>query len=118
MIFTLPLTFLSIAIFIQKKYKNHKIFQYSCKFRQTFHFRFFIVDLYSLKRKEVLRLITCPNEIEHTDIQNCIIGNKCGTITISVYQETISGTHIFHVQPDNEEILPICYVVEDALSVY
>lgn len=70
------------------------------------------------KRKEVLPLIPCLNEIQHTDIQNCIIGNKCGTITISVYQEAESGTHIFHVQPDNEDILPICYVIEDALSVY
>lgn len=66
----------------------------------------------------MLRLITCHTNFDHADIENCIIGNKCGTITISVYQEANSGTHIFHVQPDNEDILPICYVVEDALSIY
>ncbi len=47
-----------------------------------------------------------------------IIGKKCGTITVSVYKEESSGSHIFHIQSDNEEVLPVSYVIEDVLSVY
>jgi len=72
----------------------------------------------STKRKEVLLLITHQTDVNYTNIKNCIIWNKCGTITISIYREINSGSPIFHVQPDNEDILPICYVIEDALSVY
>lgn len=47
-----------------------------------------------------------------------IIGEKCGSITVSVYKETISGSHIFYIQPDNEDVLPVSYVIEDILSLY
>lgn len=63
-------------------------------------------------------MITVQNEFNCTDIKDYIIGNRCGTITISVYRETNSGSPIFHIQPDTEDILPICYVIEDVLSVY
>ena len=51
-------------------------------------------------------------------IENCIIGEKCGTITISIYKETKSGSQIFHVQFDNEEVLPGSNVIEDVVSLY
>ena len=47
-----------------------------------------------------------------------ITGKKCGTVTISVYKEEHSGSHIFHIQSDNEEVLPVSYVIEDVLSLY
>ncbi len=47
-----------------------------------------------------------------------MIGKKCGTVTVSVYKEENSGSHIFHIQSDNEEVLPVSYVIEDVLSIY
>ena len=51
-------------------------------------------------------------------IEDCIIGEKCGTITISVYKETNSSSPIFHIQSDNEDVLPVSYVIEDILTLY
>lgn len=51
-------------------------------------------------------------------IENCIIGEKCGTITISVYKEATSNSTIFHIQSDNEDVLPVSYVIEDILTLY
>ncbi len=47
-----------------------------------------------------------------------IRGKKCGTVTVSVYKEENSGSHIFHIQSDNEDVLPVSYVIEDVLSLY
>ena len=46
------------------------------------------------------------------------IYKKCGAITVSIYKESNSGSCIFYVEPDNEDILPISYVIEDALALY
>ena len=35
---------------------------------------------------------------DDTKIENCIIGEKCGTITVSVYKEKTSNSPIFHIQ--------------------
>ena len=50
--------------------------------------------------------------------ENCIVGEKCGTVTVSIYKETNSGSYIFHVLPDNEDALPVSYVIEDVLTLY
>ena len=46
------------------------------------------------------------------------IGKKCGTVTVSVYKEKITGSPIFYIQSDNEDVLPVSYVIEDVLSLY
>lgn len=51
-------------------------------------------------------------------IENCIIGKKCGTITVSVYKEVTSNSPIFHIQSDNEDVLPVSYLIEDILTLY
>lgn len=50
--------------------------------------------------------------------KNCIIGEKCGTVTVSIYKETQSGSPIFHVQSDNENVLPVSNIIEDILTLY
>lgn len=60
----------------------------------------------------------CQKEIDNRKIEDCMIGEKCGTITVSIYKETNSGSPIFHVQSDNEDVLPVSYVIEDILSLY
>lgn len=51
-------------------------------------------------------------------VPNCMLGEKCGTVTVSIYKETTSGSPIFYVQSDNEDVLPVSYVIEDILSLY
>jgi len=51
-------------------------------------------------------------------LKNCIVGEKCGTVTVTIYKETTSGSNIFHVQSDNEDVLPVSYVIEDVLTLY
>ena len=56
--------------------------------------------------------------MKNNNDSNCIIGDKCGTITVSIYKESTSDSHIFYVQSDNEDVLPISYIIEDMLSLY
>lgn len=47
-----------------------------------------------------------------------IMGKKCGTVTVSIYKEQTSNSPIFYVKADNEDVLPVSYVIEDILSLY
>lgn len=42
---------------------------------------------------------------------------KCGTITVSVYKDK-SGRSSFDINTDNDEVLPVSYVIEDTLYLY
>ena len=57
-------------------------------------------------------------DIDDSKSKKCIVGEKCGTVTVSIYKETNSGSYIFHVQSDNEDVLPVSYVIEDVLALY
>ena len=58
------------------------------------------------------------NENNSKSKKKKFICEKCGTITVSIYKELNSGSHLFYVEPDNEDILPISYIIEDALALY
>lgn len=47
-----------------------------------------------------------------------IKGEKYGTITVSIYKEKKSNSPIFYIQADNENVLPILYIIEDTLALY
>ena len=42
---------------------------------------------------------------------------KCGTITVSVYTDKFHH-HFFEIESDNENVLPVSYVIEDTLVYY
>lgn len=42
---------------------------------------------------------------------------KCGTVTVSVYKDA-SNHPIFKINSDNDEVLPVSYVIEDTLYLY
>lgn len=42
---------------------------------------------------------------------------KCGTVTVSVYKDK-SGRTFFIINTDNDEVLPVSYVIEDTLYLY
>ena len=46
-----------------------------------------------------------------------IEAKKCGTVTVSVYRDAASRS-FFYIEADNEDILPVSYVIEDTLSLY
>lgn len=48
----------------------------------------------------------------------CLSGEKCGTVTVSVYKNSITGLPFFHVESSNDAVLPISYVIEDTLYLY
>ena len=49
---------------------------------------------------------------------NKIIGKKVGTVSVHVYRETKTNAPFFYIESENQEVLPISYVVEDTLKMY
>lgn len=43
---------------------------------------------------------------------------KIGTVTISVFKSDDKNTTSFDVEPDNDDVIQISYIVEDALKSY
>lgn len=42
---------------------------------------------------------------------------KCGTVTVSVYKDNYNRP-FFKIQSDTDDVLPVSYVIEDALYLY
>lgn len=42
---------------------------------------------------------------------------KLGTITVSVFKSDDNITD-FHIETDNDNVLPVSYVIEDTLKLY
>lgn len=42
----------------------------------------------------------------------------CGNITVSVFEDNRTGFHFFRVETDNDNLLPVSYVIEDTLKLY
>lgn len=49
---------------------------------------------------------------------NKIIGKKVGTICVHIYKERKTDAPFFYIESENQEVLPISYVVEDTLKMY
>ena len=79
-------------------------------FRHTFYF-FFVILLFIHERKEVIVLSKKTKNIFPIEAK------KCGTVTVSVYRDAASRS-FFYIEADNEDILPVSYVIEDTLSLY
>lgn len=47
-----------------------------------------------------------------------IIGEKIGTVCISVYRDAETGLPFFYVKSDNDNVIQISYVIEDMLHKY
>lgn len=60
----------------------------------------------------------CQDSPDNYDCNKYIIGEKCGTITVTVYKESNSKSPIFYIDSDTEDVLPISYIIEDTLALY
>lgn len=49
---------------------------------------------------------------------NNIKGKKVGTISIHMYKESKTNAPFFFLESENQDVLPISYVVEDFLKKY
>lgn len=49
---------------------------------------------------------------------NKIIGKKVGTVSVDIYKETKTNSSFFYVKSENQEVLPVSYVIEDTLKLY
>lgn len=49
---------------------------------------------------------------------NNIKGKKVGTISIHMYKESKTNAPLFFLESENQDVLPISYVVEDFLKKY
>jgi len=55
----------------------------------------------------------------NSNFNSTLIGNSCGTITISVYKDSVSNYPFFFINTDNkEELSNIIDVLEDTLKCY
>lgn len=49
---------------------------------------------------------------------NKIVGKKVGIISVHIYKETKTNTPFFYIKSENEEVLPVSYLIEDTLKMY
>ena len=49
---------------------------------------------------------------------NNIVGKKVGTISIHMYNELETNAPLFFLESENQDVLPVSYVVEDFLKKY
>lgn len=45
-------------------------------------------------------------------------GEQIGTICVSIYKDKETGLSSFHVNPENEDVLQVSYVIEDTLKMF
>jgi len=79
---------------------SYRLLYLSYNFRHLFNFYHVIFYSSCFFEKKVLKL------------------NKIGTVTVSIYKSDDKNTTSFDVKSDNEDVIQISYIVEDALKSY
>lgn len=49
---------------------------------------------------------------------NEIIGKKIGVVSVYMYKESTTNKPFFYVKSENQEVLPLSYIIEDTLKLY
>lgn len=49
---------------------------------------------------------------------NQITGKKVGVVSVHMYREITTNAPFFYIESENQEVLPISYLVEDTLKRY
>ena len=55
------------------------------------------------------------NIVNFKEYCNRIVGEKVGTVLVSLYKDRKTGLPFFYVQPENEDVLQVSYIIEDTL---
>lgn len=49
---------------------------------------------------------------------NEIIGKKIGVVSVYMYKEATTNKPFFYIKSENEDVLPVSYMIEDMLKLY
>ncbi len=44
-----------------------------------------------------------------------IVGEKIGTVLVSMYKDKNTGLPFFNIQSENDDVLQVSYIIEDSL---
>lgn len=55
------------------------------------------------------------NIIEFKPRKNELVGEKVGSVLVSMYKDKTTGLPFFYINSDNEDLLQVSYIIEDAL---
>lgn len=50
--------------------------------------------------------------------QDNMLGEEIGTVCVSMYKDINTDLPFFYVKSENEDVLPVSYVIEDTLYKY
>ncbi len=53
--------------------------------------------------------------VDNSNNNNKILAKKVGTLSVSMYEDTLTGLPLFYIQSENEKMLQVSYVIEDTL---
>ena len=58
------------------------------------------------------------NIIDFNARKNELIGEKVGTVLVSMYKDKTTNKSFFSIEADNEDMLQVSYVIEDTLYYF
>ncbi len=56
--------------------------------------------------------------VDISNYKNKIYGEEIGSISVYMYKDKLSGKPFFYINSENEEVLPLSYIIEDVLLNY
>lgn len=58
------------------------------------------------------------NNIIDSNNYNKLIGEKVGTVLVSMFKDKNTNKPLFYIEADNEDMLQVSYVIEDTLYYF
>lgn len=58
------------------------------------------------------------NDITNRKVESSHVGETVGTIFISIFKDVQTGLSSFRINAENDNVLPVSYVIEDTLKMY
>lgn len=52
------------------------------------------------------------------DYRNKVVGEEIGSVSVYMYKDKLSGLLFFYIDSENEDVLQLSYIIEDALYDY
>ncbi len=58
------------------------------------------------------------NIVNFNAYKNKLVGKEVGTVYVSMYKDVKTGKPFFYIKSDNEDVLPLSYIIENSLYKY
>lgn len=56
------------------------------------------------------------NIVDFSSYRQKLVCEEVGSVSISMYKEATTGLPFFHVEPENEDVLPLSRAIENVLE--